>query len=64
MATYLETAEDLPEGQKPKKIIKVVAEQAASSAAMPATGLSCATCNLVCTSQVRGEVRGGWKGEG
>ena len=59
VATYLETAEDLPEGQKPKKIIKVVAEQVASSAAMPATGLHCATCNLVCTSQVRVGVVGG-----
>jgi len=51
VSAYLDAAEDIPDGQKPKKVPKME-----SGLPMPvsatASGLFCPTCNLVCTSQV------------
>jgi hypothetical protein len=50
---YLESADFIPEDQKPKKLrLEQAPPPPATGGGGGATGLFCNTCNLVCTSQV------------
>jgi len=46
VAAYLDNDEDIPEGLKPKKVLKMEPGESGSN------GLFCSTCGLLCTSQV------------
>merc|ERR1711990_374539 len=50
VSAYLDTAENIPDGQKPKKVPKMESGGQPTAVAANASGLFCPTCNLVCTS--------------